>query len=290
MKHAQCMTNVIPILARVDQLGSHEVDLAKQAVTEALADANLGCFSFAELETEGQDLHVYAVSTETQADYDVMDASVLMNSEYVQPLVPTDLGILVDKIFSLDGSARLRHSAAVKCVRWRRENGHGTMERTLQNWSLVARPNPGPTPTVRHLSSPDASWSRVDFYNWAGHLRQSLHAERLYHVMATRPEPSASATESRLVPLGLDNKSDSCSKKRRKPSPRHQDPLGILELGGLLKQKGMLALEMLSTLSLLGFVIARLTQPRWSNESCHGAMRGLRRVGFDVSMLGSVLS
>lgn len=290
MKRAQCMTNVIPILARVDQLGSHEVDLAKQAVIEALADANLDYFSFAEVDTKEQDLHVYAVSTETQADYDIMDASVLMNSEYIQPLVPTDLGVLVGKIFSVDGSARLRHCAAVKCVRWRRENSHGTTDRALQNWSLVTRPNPGPSPTVRHMSRTDQSWSRVDFYNWASHLRQSLHAERLYHVMATRPEPNASAAESRLVPLGPDNKSEPGSKKRRKPPPRHQDPLGILELGGLLKQKGMLALEMLSTLSLLGFVIARLTQPRWSNESCHGAMRGLRRVGFDVSVLGSVLS
>ncbi|KAF7561872.1 hypothetical protein G7046_g2264 [Stylonectria norvegica] len=116
IKHVQNMTNVIPILARTDELSGDATALARQRVAQELADEGLECFSFAGPDGPEtmESLQVYAISTETQPDYDTMDASVLMNSEYFPPLVPTDLNRLVGHLFSVDGSARLRHSAALK--------------------------------------------------------------------------------------------------------------------------------------------------------------------------------
>ncbi|KAK7403606.1 hypothetical protein QQX98_010618 [Neonectria punicea] len=118
IKNAQAMTNVIPLLARVDELGGDEVELVRQRVLHDLLEEDLQCFSFAGPEPYAEPSHVYAISTEEQTDYETIDASVLMNSEYIPPLVPTDLYRLVDHIFSLDGSAQLRHSAAVKTGVW----------------------------------------------------------------------------------------------------------------------------------------------------------------------------
>lgn len=285
------MTNVIPILARSDELSSEGVELAKELILQQSIDEDLDCFSFADPESLEDALHVFAVSTETQVDYDTMDtmdASVLMNSDYLPPLVSTDLGRLVDQIFSVDGSARLRHSAAIKCVKWRREHSHGVMDRATQGWSLVHRPMPDMAIATRRHSTLDRSWARVDLYNWAHNLRQSLHTERIHHLMATRSDSHPPATESRLVPLYSDE-SRNANVQAPKATPRHQDPLGILELGSLLKSKGMLVLEVLSTLGLLTYVITRLNTPAWDRKPCHGAFRGLRRTSFDVS-LGSLLS
>lgn len=282
------MTNVIPILARSDELSSGGVELAKELILQQSIDEDLDCFSFADPESLEDALHVFAVSTETQVDYDTMDASVLMNSDYLPPLVSTDLGRLVDQIFSVDGSARLRHSAAVKCVKWRRDHSHGVTDRTMQGWSLVHRPKPDIAVAARRHSTLDRSWARVDLYNWAHNLRQSLHTERIHHLMATTTDSHPPATESRLVPLNSDESRNTIP-QAPKPTPRHQDPLGILELGSVLKSKGMLVLEVLSTLGLLTYVISRLNQPAWDGKPYHGAFRGLRRTTFDVS-LGSLLS
>ncbi|KPM46209.1 hypothetical protein AK830_g303 [Neonectria ditissima] len=230
IKNAQAMTNVIPVLARVDELGIDEVEVARQRVIQGLLEENLHCFSFAGPEPFVETSHVYAISTETQTDYDTIDASVLMNSEYIPPLVPTDLYRLVDRIFSLDGSAQLRHSAAVKC-----------------NRSMVQRSLPGRTLRLGS-SSRTQCWERLELYNWAHNLRQSLHTERLHNFLRNRSGRS-SAPESRLVAMGLSGNEQPRLRARQDTPRRHQDPLGILELGGKLKQKSILVVEVNSILA-----------------------------------------
>lgn len=58
----------------------------------------------------------YAVSSEKTTDLEVMDASTLMSPDYEQPLVPSELDTLVQKLFDRDNLAWLRHSAAKKLV------------------------------------------------------------------------------------------------------------------------------------------------------------------------------
>lgn len=50
-----------------------------------------------------------------------MDASVLMSSGYVQPLVSSDLTRLVDRLFDPDNAQWLRHCAVKKFILWRRD-------------------------------------------------------------------------------------------------------------------------------------------------------------------------
>jgi hypothetical protein len=147
------------------------------------------------------------------------------------------------------------------------------MDRSLQGWSLVHRPTPDMALAARRRSTLDRSWARVDLFNWAHNLRESLHTERIHHLMATRSDSHPPATESRLVALNSDE-AQNANRQTPKPTPRHQDPLGILELGGVLKSKGMLVLEVLSTLGFLTFMISRLNQSAWDAKPYHGAIRG----------------
>src|SRR5690625_3604592 len=54
----QGMTNVIPLLARADELSSEEVTASKDKVEEALGDSHANCFSFASPESVGESTHV----------------------------------------------------------------------------------------------------------------------------------------------------------------------------------------------------------------------------------------
>ncbi|QGI84385.1 hypothetical protein CEK25_011114 [Fusarium fujikuroi] len=262
IKRAQRMTNVIPVLTRVDELAPEEIKHIKQQVVKSLVDKDVDYFSFAGPDDSEETKCVYAVSTEAQPDYHTMDASTLMDSEYIPPLLPTDLGRLVDHVFSLDGSARLRHSAAVKCIQWRRDHGDNLLQNALSSGALL--------------------------YNWANNLRQSLQSERLYHLMEERAISNAVAKQSSLVHVPGNGKKKTQSKKRKAPQPTHQDPLGLLEMGGGLKQKGMLALEMVSSVGLVGLVASKIMHTGWSDGIC--SVVASRRRNIEVGRLSMVLS
>lgn len=60
----------------------------------------------------------YAVSSLPGADNE-MDASLLMSSDYVRPLIDSDLEHLIDRVFEPENAAWLRHLAAKKFLQWR---------------------------------------------------------------------------------------------------------------------------------------------------------------------------
>lgn len=281
------MTNVIPVLTRVDELAPEEIKHIKQQVVKSLVDKDVDYFSFAGPGDSEETKCVYAVSTEAQPDYHTMDASTLMDSEYIPPLLPTDLGRLVDHVFSLDGSARLRHSAAVKCIQWRRDHGDNLLQNALSSGALVSRSIPERAMRLRSFRR-TPSWDRLELYNWANNLRQSLQSERLYHLMEERAISNAVAKQSSLVYVPGNGKKKTQSKKRKAPQPTHQDPLGLLEMGGGLKQKGMLALEMASSVGLVGLVASKIMHTGWSDGIC--SVVASRRRNIEVGRLSMVLS
>jgi len=110
IKSLQDKTNIIPLLARSDELDADSISSAKDLIRQQIAEHGLDCFSFTTPDSDPDVVEIFSVSSATVMDHDEMDASVLMSSGYVQPLVETDLGRLVEQVFSMDGSAWLRHS------------------------------------------------------------------------------------------------------------------------------------------------------------------------------------
>jgi hypothetical protein len=94
----------------------------KAAIRSSLEAAGIRTFTF-----QAADSHItsttspFAVSSALSEDSETMDASVLMSSEYVQPLVSTDLTQLVDRLFDPDNAQWLRHCAVKKFIQWRRD-------------------------------------------------------------------------------------------------------------------------------------------------------------------------
>ncbi|KAH7078911.1 Septin-domain-containing protein [Paraphoma chrysanthemicola] len=145
MHRLSCLTNVIPVIAKSDTLSAQEaIDLKTSILArlqttpftpflfgKALDDALLAVQSLPiihqqTLSTEpGQfpfttATFPYAISSTPSSDHETMDASLLMSPDYVQPLLPSELGALVDQVFEPDSIAWLRHSAAKKFLAWRR--------------------------------------------------------------------------------------------------------------------------------------------------------------------------
>jgi len=94
----------------------------------------------------------YTVSCVNGPDFDNMDASLLMSSEYIQPLLPSELGLLVDQIFQPDNVAYLRHTAAKKLISWYNSGSRLTDSMSIRTQSPVSARTKSPVPST--LNSP----------------------------------------------------------------------------------------------------------------------------------------
>lgn len=111
---------VIPLIAKADTLSPENITHLKDRFHQEAQDAGIKPFMFGDsLAGALDDLNPqppYAVSSEKTTDLEVMDASTLMSPDYEQPLTPSELDTLVQKLFDRDNLAWLRHSAAKKLV------------------------------------------------------------------------------------------------------------------------------------------------------------------------------
>ncbi|KAI4716228.1 hypothetical protein E4T48_07596 [Aureobasidium sp. EXF-10727] len=122
LRRLSTLTNIVPIIGRADTCTSENLKDTKTAIRASLEAAGVGTFTFQA--TDVQDSlksSPFAVSSSLSEDTETMDASVLMSSDYVQPLVSSDLAQLVDRLFEPDNAQWLRHCAVKKFIHWRRD-------------------------------------------------------------------------------------------------------------------------------------------------------------------------
>lgn len=119
-------TNVIPVLGRADEYDEKELAMRKDQMTSLLNSLQVKTFlndaNAARMAEQSDASHGFAISSALADDSETIDASVLMASGYLQPLVSSDLGILASTIFNPTTAAQLRHLSAVKFLLWRQQN------------------------------------------------------------------------------------------------------------------------------------------------------------------------
>ena len=123
-------TSLIPLIGSADTLSAEEAQLAKQRL-QGFTDA-IGAepYTFAKSnrlsdseETASRETQMpLLVSSAVMDDAEEVDASILMSSQYMQPLVPTELGYLVDNLLDPENIARMRHLSAAKFLLWRQHH------------------------------------------------------------------------------------------------------------------------------------------------------------------------
>lgn len=268
MKGLQEMTNIIPLLSRADELTDEELRLSRDKMRRSLGNQDLEFFSFAKAE-EAQELmlpSIYAVSSATLADRDTIDASILMNSGYLQPLVATDLEGLVHSIFSVDGSSWLRHSAAVKSVNWRRQHSRKSTSRSALACRRLSNEGANAARAVTNSYGEHRHWGRIEVASWAECLRHSLDIERFDRCRRL----SAPETVWREMPLAKTTKQHQREAQHRfsehPANTNHQDPLGLLELASQMKHGGGITWELLSSLGILGCLAAWFIRPELAHH------------------------
>ncbi|KAF2752053.1 hypothetical protein M011DRAFT_473331 [Sporormia fimetaria CBS 119925] len=173
MQRLSTLTNVIPIISKADTVTASEIVAIKTSILARLQTSSVKPFFFGKpvedalLTVQGLPIvassadaattstpeskqypfnmptYPYAISTAPGTDLETMDASLLMSSGYVQPLLPSELATLVTQVFDPESMAWLRHSAARRFLAWKRRMGmldHSSILRKLQHSAYTSRP------------------------------------------------------------------------------------------------------------------------------------------------------
>lgn len=247
-------------------------------------EAGIRPFSFATLASieNGEPTWPHAISSLPGSDYDIMDASLLMSPDYVQPLISSELTTLVKQVFCEDGASWLRHAAAKKYLQWKNSNNTAqpralyrplTVPAGSPSTSLMATtPLPYSLARIADHTQREERLAQIRLANWASNLQKSIANEKTRYEALARGERAIWLTErlnecvhdGTLVPVRDQGQSASSlrGKTRRRVSrgsqgtvaTQHQDPLGLLEVASNLRANGWVALELLGGMGLLGGV------------------------------------
>lgn len=251
----------MPLLAQADCLTQAELSAAKSRISQAIRDQHIACFSFTS-DLEDATPEVYAVSSATKPDHDMIDASLLMDSKFLPPLVATELSDLVTKLLSADGSSWLRYSTASKATRWMRER------RTLNTSSFSALTHRQPLRTdsiqpIYFLSGPVGMhrWHGIERGSWAQELRRSLAIER-FNLSQEKLLSNSFIDMAMMKRARFQTSPKTWRRPVHSTCDSHQDPLGLLELLLQLRKGSRLTVEFLSSFGILGCMVVWIVRPQ----------------------------
>ncbi|KKK22784.1 hypothetical protein AOCH_007580 [Aspergillus ochraceoroseus] len=192
-------TNVIPVISKSDLLTPDQISALKSAYHDHAQTVSLRPFSLFGDVFPDIDQSPFAVSSAKSNDDSIMDASTLMSPDYVQPLVHSELTLLVQRLFDRENVAWIRHSAAKKVAQQHKELHR--QHRPLQNGALSFSSSPyglAPGYTMARISDytqREEKLARIQLARWASDLQQSLQNERERYAAVARGERAVWLTE-----------------------------------------------------------------------------------------------
>ncbi|TKA32408.1 hypothetical protein B0A50_01514 [Salinomyces thailandicus] len=154
-------SNLVPLIGHADTLSAEEATTARVKVLEFMRSIDAEPYSLSSFHCELSDSEDTAgsatpeplcVSSALMDDTEEVDASVLMNSQYMRPLVPSELSYLVEQLTEPDNVARMRHMSATKFLLWRQQ--YLGFQNDLPKHTLLRSPQFGNTlPSVPSSNS-----------------------------------------------------------------------------------------------------------------------------------------
>ena len=279
------ITNVVPVIAKADMLSPEEIEMLRRSI-DKLQQADIRFFTFRNDRSTLQSS--FTICSAPSDDNDNMDASILMSSDYVQPLIPSELATLVELVFDPENVACLRHLAAKKLV-----HAHGsavfsvpaTISRTLSNGpgsptlksplstsqNIVSYPLGISTykqALIADHTQQEEKLAQIRLAKWAGGLQKSLQNERARYEAIARGERAVWLTEKldecvkdgALVPIkgpyAMNEKGRSKAELLKASGHRGlldaSDPLGLLRWNEAMKRRGWIAFQVVGSFGILG--------------------------------------
>lgn len=115
-------TNFIPLIGKADRVSAEELRLRKEQILQLLELVDATPCELMRSDGGIETQQPLGISSLPGDDNDTIDASILMSSQYLAPLVPSELSQLLDDILEPEPVTRLRYESSWKFLAWRRGN------------------------------------------------------------------------------------------------------------------------------------------------------------------------
>ena len=248
IKQLSLITNVIPVLAKADTLPAEELENIKASISEDLASAELKLF---QPSTQNHPYHVYTVCSSPSKDLESMDASLLMQPDYIQPLHTSELTILVEHIFSPETIHKLKYFAAKKVIQYRQTPQTSIITQSPLRSSMSPQHNTVSSPIINKTSSQalvtrtpgimtynqaavtdhtlrEERLARIQLANWATNLQRSLANERA-HYEAMAKVQRAEWLKARLGECAFEQNLETSNTERQLVSSLKPETLSLVK-------------------------------------------------------------
>ncbi|KAL9107602.1 MAG: hypothetical protein Q9227_007505 [Pyrenula ochraceoflavens] len=280
IKQLEELSVVIPLIAKSDLYTQDELADLRDTVNTGIKDTSIAAIT---LPNSNENEQLYTISSHNSPDIETMDASLLMSSEYVEPLIPSELMLLVERLFDKDNIAYLRHISAKRLLSYhsRHPNNSPKSSPSLDQSNItspVSLSNSGvivPYATDISLNTSNShslamvadhtqqqeQLAQIRLSNWAAELQKSLQRERERFETLAKGERALwlvgkmgeELKDGRIVPFH----GYSIPMKRPAQHPilyqgLSQDPLGLLRWKENLSDRGWFALQFVGSLGVVG--------------------------------------
>ncbi|KAI4273867.1 MAG: hypothetical protein LQ337_004334 [Flavoplaca oasis] len=262
------LTCVIPLVAQADRIPSESLPQVKSSVSKELDHSGIACFN---LGTDDSIKLPYAVCSASSNDEDNMDASLLMSSEYIQPLLPSELSLVIDHLLQPHNIARLRHLSAKKLVQSKtavKLLSLGTADTSMRSahpsscFTSDTLPQ-DPFHPLFHTQDRLAEYTRqeekraqIRLAKWANDLRKTMRDERAQFEELQQLERttwlSKRLEECQQDTSSLDNEKNIMGTKTIGLVNSSNDPLGLLRYDESLRRHGWQIFQIVGTFGLFG--------------------------------------
>ena len=156
MKALSGLSNIIPLISKADLLSPEQIETLKvetRTKFDITALPKLPAFGTSDPQKATNAVSApYTVSSAIGPDHETMDASLLMSPDYVQPLMPSELAVLVQQIFEMDVMSYLRHFAAKKLIAWGANHPEFTQSTKAASPPLSFSPRPSSLSSPLHCA------------------------------------------------------------------------------------------------------------------------------------------
>ena len=303
------LTNVIVLMSKSDARSSEETELIRRSIRERLQASNISQFQFP---ADAARQPPFTVCSLPSDDNENMDASLLMSSDYVQPLIPSELEILLPQIFEEETASCLRHLAATKLMQTQRHffttshlpphshahsgplSATSASPKTQTSEPMTNPASPGLSPFVQAKMADhtqhEERLAQIRLAKWAADLQRSLQNERQRYEALAQGERVAWLSQKldevsrEKVSFGVGTAKRPGGQYRVRSSGmmyRHDsfnanDPLGLLRWNEIINQKGWVVLQVAGGFGVLGAVVVWMAKS-WSlgdGEWSYGWWRG----------------
>ena len=215
----------------------------------------------------------YSICSAPSDDDDSMDASLLMSPDYVQPLIPSELSLVLQQIFDKETVSCLRHLAAKKLLHAHR---HPTTATISIGSPYTAGMSPYLQARLADHTQQEEKLAQIKLAKWASDLQKSLQTERAKYEAIAREERTMWLTDKLGECIGekgglaeADNTSTVTLRNQKAASGRSSatiynanrrglldagDPLGLLKWNEAMKRRGWVVFQVVGISSIMGAV------------------------------------